>query len=370
MKTSIAVVYAERPEATDAIRAHSQLLVRALTESSVVDATFVSWPRAWRSRHGSGSVRLSDLAVDAIILAYNPFSYGRWGFAPRLCLQALRLRMARRAPRFWLVVHEPFVPMINWRWTIMGAWQRLQLWTLAACAESVLVTTEGWRARVYPWRARAPVGKLPVGSNLPDMRAERESTRSSHGWTNEEVVMAAFGTADPARLTSHVAAAANRVSRANVQVTVLNLGAGAPPIPRLDDSVTCVTTGELPESSVASLLAAADIFLAPFADGVSTRRTTLMAALQHGLAIVGTRGANTDSELASAAAISLEPVEDPDAFAEAALRLALHRSLRERQRALARELFERRFDWAVIARRLVAALEQDVELTRGAGQAS
>jgi glycosyltransferase involved in cell wall biosynthesis len=357
VKSSIAVVYAERPEANDAIRTHSKLLVKALKADSVVEASFVSWSRARRAGDGSRRTALSDLPVDAIFLAYNPFSYGRWGFAPRLCLQALRLRVARRAPRFWLIVHEPFVPMINWRWTIMGVWQRIQLWTLSACAEAVLVTTEGWRPRVHPRRARRPIGTLPVGSNLPDMRAERENTRGSHGWTREEVVVAAFGTADPARLTSHIASAANGIARAGLPVTVLNLGAGAPPIPRLDASISCLTFGELPERSLAGHLAAADIFLAPFADGVSTRRTTVMAALQHGLAVVGTSGANTDRELLASAAVILAPVEDPEAFAEAALLLALDRSHRERQRVLARELFERRFDWPVIARRLVLALE-------------
>ena len=65
--------------------------------------------------------------ADAVLVQYNPFSYGRWGFAPWLVALTWALRLRRREPRIALMVHEPYVPMITWRSTVMGLWQRAQL---------------------------------------------------------------------------------------------------------------------------------------------------------------------------------------------------------------------------------------------------
>jgi glycosyltransferase involved in cell wall biosynthesis len=257
-----------------------------------------------------------------------------------------------------LVVHEPFVPMVNWRWALMGLWQRVQLWTIAACADPILVTTEGWRARVRGRRAVA-VLHLPVGSNLPDMRAVRARIRRRHGWPSEQVVLAAFGTADPARMQEHIVAAANRVAGAGLRVSLLNLGAGAPPLRGIARSTDVITPGPLPERAIAEYLGAADVFLAPYADGLSTRRTTLMAALQHALAVVGTRGPATDAALLdSGDALVLVPAGRREEFADATLRLAGDSRERDERRRLGRALYELEFDWPVLAERLAAALTE------------
>ena len=52
-----------------------------------------------------------------------------------------------------------------------------------------------------------------------------------------------------------------------------------------------------PADEVSRRLSAADLNLSAFIDGVSTRRGSLMAALQHGVASVGTRGYLTDQML-------------------------------------------------------------------------
>jgi glycosyltransferase involved in cell wall biosynthesis len=247
--------------------------------------------------------------------------------------------------------------MVNWRWALMGLWQRSQLFALHTVSDVVFASIEVWAATLARLWPRKPTHHLPVGSNLPDMRPCRAETRASLGATDGTVVISAFGTAHPARQLDYIAEAVNAVADSGVRIIVQNLGAGAPALPGINHGVCVSQPGYQSPVALAERLAATDLFLAPFVDGVSTRRTTVMAALQHGLPIIATDGERTDETLRrSDQAIRLAPVVRKDLFVEAALRLALRRDERDELRAGARQLYTERFDWPVIARGLLARL--------------
>jgi glycosyltransferase involved in cell wall biosynthesis len=293
--------------------------------------------------------------ADVVLLNYNPFSFNRWGFAPRL---APSLRRARgRKSLISLIVHESYVPPLNWRWTVMGAWQRRQLRILHRSADLIFTPVQSLAEELRDLRPERPVVHLPVGSNLPDMRHCRDSERDRLEIDQDALVIAAFGTDHPSRRIDDVAAAANAAADRGGKVVVLNLGAGAPPIRGVRESVRLIQPGWLEASVVARHLAAADLFVAPFVDGVSTRRTTLMAALQHGLPVVGTDGRLTDDVLRRAKyALTLVPVDDRQRLEDAFRRLADDADQRLARGAAGRELYERLFDWPVISATIVAAL--------------
>jgi glycosyltransferase involved in cell wall biosynthesis len=97
------------------------------------------------------------------------------------------------------------------------------------------------------------------------------------------------------------------------------------------------------------MLAGSDIFLAPFADGVSTRRTTVMSALQHAIPVLGTDGHLTDRVLQqSSSALRLVPVRDRDGFAAEAMRLAQQGEERRALGDAGQLLYARSFDWPVV----------------------
>src|SRR5205823_4138588 len=100
--------------------------------------------------------------------------------------------------------------------------------------------------------------------------------------------------------------------------------------------------GPLSAEEVTRRLRAVDIYLAPLPDGISTRRGSLIAGLQHGLPTVASVGRHTDDVLRSAdeRAFLLAPVGSKDAFAAKALRLANDPALRDRLGRGARSLFE------------------------------
>lgn len=65
-----------------------------------------------------------------------------------------------------------------------------------------------------------------------------------------------------------------------------------------------------PEEIISRWLTASDILLMPHTDGVSFKRGTLMAALEHGLPILGTIGKYTDTELFTMKGIKLFTIND------------------------------------------------------------
>ncbi len=341
----VAVAYRGNGATSDGILDYSRMLTDALQGGGRLRAVLVTGP----------AVR--DLPAVArraggLLLQYNPFSYGRWGFAPWLPRDLHRLR-ARGLP-IAVMVHEAFIAPTRAREWILRGWQRAQCRAILRQADAVFASTEVLREALRGLAGRADVRHLPVGSNLPDRREARGEVRGRLDLAEDELALAAFGTGHPSQLGSLVARAASATG--GRPPVLLNLGAGAPAPAELPHGTRVLSPGRLPEAELAGWLAAGDLFVAPFSDGVSTRRTTLMAALQHELAVVGTRGPNTDRVLARATdALALV---HPDAPGE--LERAVHGLARnpERRRAVGlagRRLYDERFGWPVIADALAAA---------------
>jgi glycosyltransferase involved in cell wall biosynthesis len=358
------VVHGDRGAVADGIRDHTRMMVRELSRRPL-SADELSLPtvpgpggraqaslRRWR--------RLSALRRSSmIVLQYSPFCFGRRGFAPWLPAFMLSLRMRTERPMVALIVHEPFVPMVGWRWVLMGIWQRFQLAMLRLAADVVFASIEPWAVALEAQLPRGPVHHLPVGSNFPDARAARAEERRRLGVGDETLVVACLGRDHPSFLAHYAAAAVNAMSTGGRRLLVLNLGAEAPPLPGLDPGVPVAVPGYLGPDEFAARLAASDLFLAPLIDGVSTRRGSVMAALQHGLPVVGTSGPLTDPILGDAGpALRLIDVGDDAGFAEAAAELAADPEQRRSAGGAARRLYERNFDWPVTADRLLAAIPE------------
>ena len=344
MVERVVLVHSDRGRPVDGIRDYCARLADELPRHSV-RGELRAWPEV--GEWGADS---------AIVLQYSPFCFARWGFAPRLPAWALATK-ARRGASVALMVHEPFVPMETWRTTAMGLWQRAQLGALRLGADVVFTSIDTWAERMQGAPGGPEVRHLPVGSNLPDRRDSRRSTRAELGAGEGTVVLATIGRQHPSWLGAYVVAAANAVAASGRPTVLLVLGAEAPALPDLDPAVAVHAPGYLEAGELSAQLAGADLFLAPLVDGVSTRRGTLMAALQHGLAVIGTEGPLSDRVLReSGGALRLTPVGDEAAFAAAAAALAADPPAREAMGAAARELYVRRFDWPVIAGEMLAAL--------------
>ena len=342
MTMRIAIVHNASRDATEAIRDNSHALADALRDAGH-DAEAIAV---------DGSLPIELAGRDLVVLQYVPSHWGTRGFAPRLVATLWRLRRRRDRPRIVLVVHEPYIPLNRLRALPAGLWQRAQLLALRAAADAVLVTIERWAALLADRRPRRPTSIHPVGSNLPDRRSSREEARRRIG-AGDDLVVTAFWTGESGRSPELVEAALERVASGGRRVVFLNLGAGAPPIDRVAASVQQLRPGRLPRDELADLLSASDIVAMPYVSGATTRRTTLMAALQHGLPVVSTDGPHTDTVLRSSAALRFAPPGDAEQFADEVAALADDPAARTAVGHAARLLYEERFDWPLAAARIV-----------------
>lgn len=116
-------------------------------------------------------------------------------------------------------------------------------------------------------------------------------------------------------------------------------------------------TGFLTTERVSTHLAAADMMVMPYRDGVSLRRGTLMAVLAHGRPLITTRPVEQSVEFRHGENMWLVQPDDPGQLAQGILVLAGNDSLRQSVSRGARELAGQ-YGWGAIATRTVEFYEE------------
>jgi glycosyltransferase involved in cell wall biosynthesis len=296
-----------------------------------------------------------------VVVQYCPFGFGRWGWNPWLVLTARALKKRWPETELAVTVHEPCAWPINWKLRTMNTWQRPQLRLLGNAADVVLFVVGRWVESFGPWFAGKRLYHLPVGSNIPCLPISRNEARTRLGVGPKTTLLCVFGQGHHSQLWDYARLAAERLQAKGGDVAVLHLGPALAQAASAFGTVRVISDGFLPAEEVSRRLAAVDLFAAAFADGVSTRRTTFIAALQHGLAVLGTRGSATDPmlEREDGHAYLLVDAGDAEVFASLVEDAVANADRREQLGAAARDLYEREFAWPVIARRMLAALGAD-----------
>ncbi|MEM7691661.1 MAG: glycosyltransferase [Pseudomonadota bacterium] len=308
-----------------------------------------------------GSMNLADARGElptAIVLQFNQFSWGKWGL--NLYLPRVMQEVKRRWPQVRIAVmfHEKIVPADTWKFRVMRLWQTWQYNKLADAADLCFYSIQRWADEE---RLRSPGGAcfhLPVGSNLPDCIRPRNEVRNGLGLSPNDVVLGVFGGAHPSRLIGHIAAAVEGVWREYKNAKLLIVGSGGGPLLGALRAANCkmpaIDVGYQLPAPASEVVASMDLMLAPFSDGLTTRRGSAMAALQQGVALLSTDGRLTGEMLRAEneRSLLLTPAGDRQAYAERAVRL-LSRPEAAGEIGLAGEAFYReRFDWPVLARKL------------------
>lgn len=296
---------------------------------------------------------------DWVLLQYNPFSFGRWGL--NLHLPRVLSRIKRGGPRFALMVHEPFVPIISPQFAVMATWQRWQLRALGRSADRVFFSIDPWAKRFQRWFPRTPVTHLPVGSNIPLVPISRAEAKARLGIPAGVVVLGLFGTASSGRLLDRTQGALTALRAADVPVRVLYVGPHKAAICAALGDADVIADGPFPADEVSRRLSAMDVYLAAYIDGVSTRRGAFIAALQHGVATVGTRGPLTDAmlEREDGRALLLADVGVAGAFEGLVKGLAADPEGCARLGQSARSFHDADLSWGSIAAKMMSSLERE-----------
>jgi glycosyltransferase involved in cell wall biosynthesis len=116
--------------------------------------------------------------------------------------------------------------------------------------------------------------------------------------------------------------------------------------------------GGLGIREASALLASGDLAIAPYVDGVSTRRSTLVAQLQHGRPIVGTVGPSTGALLRRQTAMALRPVGAAREFVDVVDQLLGEPDTRAAMALAATSLFDAEFSWPTIADAYLGVLDR------------
>ena len=224
-----------------------------------------------------------------------------------------------RHDEIWVQFHEVVLGWQLWRKPQLHLMHAVQLWMAAALArraDRLFVSIEGWRPRLGSEASRAEW--LPIPSNIP-VTVSPSDVALVRGELGPGPWIGHFGTY-AGGVTRDLVPSLAEILRRRPEVRVLLLGRGEERVAQALPRGRVLATGMLPGEAVAARLAAVDLALQPFPDGISTRRTSAMAALALGIPVVTTDGHLTDS-LWRDGAVALGPAGDPVRLAGLCLEL-------------------------------------------------
>jgi glycosyltransferase involved in cell wall biosynthesis len=218
-------------------------------------------------------------------------------------------------------------------------------------AERVFVSTPAWEpllSRLGP--RREPPTWLPVPSNGA-LEAAPEAVAAVRGRVASApggVVFGHFSTFAPA-VAAALAAALPPLLGADTRRAALLIGRGSERFSRglLDVRPELIgrvhAAGEVTPDEAAAHLGACDLLLQPYPDGVTGRRTTVMAGLALGVPVVTTHGESTEPLWQEQAIALTVPADRPAALVETAERLAADPAARREWGARGRAGYQARF---------------------------
>jgi len=264
---------------------------------------------------------------DRVLIQYVPHAFGLK--AMNLPFAAWVAARARRVAPLWVMFHEVAFPFVRrpLRHNVLAIVNRVMARAIAGAADRVLVSIPGWNHLLVKICPRARHGEwLPVPCNVATA-AEPEvvaAARSQYAPDPATPLVGHFGTFGRS-ITDLLEPAVVGLLRTDPRARILLIGRGSERYrvhigashPDLAGRVT--GTGELPPVEVAAHLRACDLLLQPYPDGVSSRRTSVMAGLANRVPVVTNLGALSEPLWAAAAGVTIALGPDPAALAAAAV---------------------------------------------------
>jgi glycosyltransferase involved in cell wall biosynthesis len=301
---------------------------------------------------------LHDLAwwrvmpADVVHVQYAPDLYSRSG---SLDLLPARARLGAAPP-----VVVTFHTLLDGT----RAGQARALWLLAAAHAAISANEEvtGMVRRRLPAPLAGRLTEIPIGSNIaPAPAGDRAALLARLSLPADAVLVAHFGLVYPGKGLETLLDALLHVRRRHPRAHLVIVGDTREQdrayrarlqarVERLGLRTAVAWTGRMADAEASRVLSAADLFVAPFDEGASIRRGSLMAGLAHGRAVVSTHPARPSSWLRDGEALALVAPRDAAALADRMAALLDAPAERARLATAARTLAER-FAWPDIAAR-------------------
>lgn len=305
---------------------------------------------------GWGDLRHADRALRPfpgpryICVQYVPQAYGKRGVNLGFC--AWVLSRALRGDRIGIMFHEAFLEFEgSWRRRGAGVAQRIMAMLLLLSAKRAWHTVPFQEMQLRPYALAKKVAFvwLPVPSNVPRTRdPEGVAALRSKYSRDGTFLLGHFGTFN-SYVTNHLQPALLEIARRRTDIHFLLIGQASDRFRETliraapDIASRISATGALEAGDLSRHIQACDVFLQPFHEGISCRRTTMMACLLHGCPTVTTFGYFSEDFWRDTPAARVVPGPDAKGLAEAVIELLDDPDSRRRMGEEAAALYESRF---------------------------
>jgi len=287
-----------------------------------------------------------------LLVQWVPHAYGHRAMNVGFC-RWLSSRAARSGYHLEIMAHETFLPFgRTWKQTLAAVVQRWMTVLLLRRAERVWISIPFWEDRLRPYTLgrQIPVEWLPIPSNIPVVEnpSVLENVRRRYA-PDDALLIGHFGT-HGWPITPMLESILQMLGGVLPNARVLLMGVGSREFhdglirrtPRLGSMIQA--TGPLGAAELSAHVAACDLLIQPYPDGVSSRRTSVMLGLSHGKAVVTTTGELTEPLWKQSGAVALAPAGDTPGFLQLVDELAQNPALRRRIGQASRELYQAKFD--------------------------
>jgi glycosyltransferase involved in cell wall biosynthesis len=282
-----------------------------------------------------------------LVVQYVPGAFGWRGANVPFCLWLLSLR--RQGHDVRVMFHEPYFyfsahPLRNG----LAVVQRVMAAVLLRAATVCYVSTSTWERYLGPY---APAGTrfvpLPVPSTIPrsGSAAAQGEARARLLAPGTRLLVGHFGTFGE-HIASTLSPILGRLLDERPDVTVVCAGRGSEGFVKhlrrgARHGARLVAAGAVHSDALATMLAACDVLIQPYPDGVTTRRTSVMAGLINGVPTVTSEGVLTEALWRRAGAATMAPAHDNDAHVRAIVSLLDDERLRGELSTRSREFYDR-----------------------------
>jgi glycosyltransferase involved in cell wall biosynthesis len=280
----------------------------------------------WR---GLGALRTylnGETPGGRLLVQYVPHAFGWKAMNVPLCAWLA----AQRRQTLWIMFHEvayPLEPGQPWSHQLLARVNRWMARRLATRAERVFVSTTAWLPILQSICRRAiPVDWAAIPSNFETPESGEAAASSPIPGKGTGPMLAHFGTFSPwivRRLGTLIPAILGRCPEAGFAL----LGRGSEAFAnRLRQEHPALGTrifgvGDMSRATVPAALAACDLLIQPYPDGINTRRTSAMCGLALSRPVITQTGANSESIWRESGGVHLVESDDPEHWATAVRRL-------------------------------------------------
>ncbi len=301
-----------------------------------------------------------ELKMDILNIQLAHFAYNRKGTNLWICLVPLCLRFLTRT-KIVSTVHEPYIPFCcSPKLILLSLWQRVILFLACAFSHRIVLTTQRWKKSLKDILVFKNVVIIPVGSNVGIKEFyNKEDIKEKKGINNNDIIIASFGTLHISKNIQLILETLRKLKEEDINFFFIWIG-GNPEDEQLNNirerlkrhglAEKVLLTGFLTPEEIQEYLSIVDIFIAPFIDGITTRRTSVITGMEYGLPVISTFSEFTEPVFIHGENIFLINCRcTPEELKDAINAVIANDFLRKKLSRGAKETFLKEFQWDVIA---------------------